>query len=291
MHKRNQRILVIGLGQIGYSDAKYIRERGFRADGYDVDERATQRALVAKVIEREATTFEDYDYYLVCVSTHDPKDHTIPYFDSLLETAERISREGNEGSLLSIESTISNSICAEVAEILRHRLHVAHVPHRFYAEESEKHGVRQLRVLGSYENCCADKAMHFYSETLGIPLYKVSSMELAAVCKVVENSYRYLQIAFAEELKLLCGSLGLNFGQLRNAVNTKWNVEVLEARQGIGGHCLPKDAQVYLDLCRRAPFSSIIEKAMQMNSQYEAHTQKDDAMKVILSPHLFARQK
>ena len=291
MQKQNQRILIIGLGQIGYSDAEYIRKRGLKADGYDVDERAIQRALAAKVIRREAKTFKGYDYYLVCVSTHNPNDPTLPYFNGLLETTERISREGTKKSVVSIESTISTNVCTEVTGILGHRLHIAHVPHRYYAKDAEEHGVRQLRVLGGHENCCTDRAIYFYEKILGIPVYKVSSMELAALSKVVENSYRFLQIAFAEELKLLCDVHGQNFEELRNAVNTKWNVELLEARQGIGGHCLPKDTRIYLNLSNRVPFPSIIHSAVQINSQYEADIRKDDVFDTVLPMRLVARQK
>jgi UDP-glucose/GDP-mannose dehydrogenase family protein len=77
-----------------------------------------------------------------------------------------------------------------------------------------------------------------------IPMYPVSSVEIAETTKIVENAHRYLQIAFAEELYLYSQENNINFPELRDALNTKWNVNILEPREGIGGHCLPRHKDV-----------------------------------------------
>lgn len=273
--------LVIGLGQIGFHDAEYITQRGLNADGYDLEKTAIQRALKAKVIRKAAVTFEGYDNYLICVSTHNPENASLPNFNGVLETAMRLSREGKEGSLVAIESTVTKGICNRVLDILQHRLHVAHVPHRFYSEEKKEHGVRQLRVLGGCRPCCTTEAASFYQEILDVPILRVRSVELAELTKVVENAYRFLEIAFAEELKMFCDVQGLDFEELRTAVNSKWNLEILEARQGIGGHCLPKDTQIYFELSKRIAPSGIIASAIQSNKQYERYVKSDLQFRVI----------
>ena len=75
---------------------------------------------------------------------------------------------------------------------------------------------------------------------LGIPMHPVSSVEIAETTKVVENAHRYLQIAFAEDLYLYCQANSINFPELRDALDTKWNVNILEPREGIGGHSCQK---------------------------------------------------
>ena len=117
-----------------------------------------------------------------------------------------------------------------------------------------------VRIIGGAYDCCFRAGMQFYNginsieegrerdpdiihnsgNNLGIPLHSVSSIEIAETTKVVENCNRYLQIAFAEELYLYCQANDINFPELRDALNTKWNVNILEPREGIGGHCLPK---------------------------------------------------
>ena len=83
--------------------------------------------------------------------------------------------------------------------------------------------------------------------SLGIPMHPVSEVEIAELTKIVENAHRYLQIAFAEDLYLYCQANNINFAELRDSLNTKWNVNVLEPREGIGGHCLPKDTKMFLN--------------------------------------------
>ena len=77
-------------------------------------------------------------------------------------------------------------------------------------------------------------------------MHPVSDIEIAELTKIAENAHRYLQIAFAEDLYLYCQANNINFTELRDALNTKWNVHILEPREGIGGHCLPKDTKMFL---------------------------------------------
>ena len=85
--------------------------------------------------------------------------------------------------------------------------------------------------------------------------------------KIIENSHRYLQIAFAEELYLYCQENGIHFSELRDALNTKWNVEILEPRDGIGGHCLPKDTRMFLNSSQKMK-SKILRTAMEVDITY-----------------------
>ena len=85
-----------------------------------------------------------------------------PQIDGLLSIVEKISKEAKSGALVSIESTIPKGTSKKVFEMLNHRLHVAHAPHRWYALEQEEHGVNQLRVLGGVCECCLNVAMQFY---------------------------------------------------------------------------------------------------------------------------------
>ncbi|HYY66408.1 MAG TPA: hypothetical protein VE622_04705, partial [Nitrososphaeraceae archaeon] len=95
-----------------------------------------------------------------------------------------------------------------------------------------------------------------------------------------ENAHRYLQIAFAEELYLYCQANNINFPELRESLNTKWNVHILEPREGIGGHCLPKDTKMFLQASSsssssilRAIKSKIITAAMEVDQDYRRYRQ------------------
>src|ERR671923_68924 len=185
----------------------------------------------------------------------------------------------------------------------------------------KEHGVNQLRVVGGVYDCCLEAAMQFYNgnsnsisssigvsssdddnnnimadgsnnnnnntltrRSLGIPMHPVSKIEVAEMTKTIENAHRYLQIAFAEDLYLYCQANNINFSELRDALNTKWNVNILEPREGIGGHCLPKDTKMFLQSSKSIK-SKILTAAMEVDQDYRRYRQVRMS-KSILSPSL-----
>ena len=98
-------------------------------------------------------------------------------------------------------------------------------------------------------------------------MHPVTSIEIAELTKVAENAHRYLQIAFAEELYLYSQANNINFPELRDALNTKWNVEILEPGEGIGGHCLPKDTKMFLESSKSRK-SKILAAANEVDQEY-----------------------
>lgn len=341
-----KKILVVGLGQLGLPVAKYVKEKGFDdVYGYDISPKAIDRAEKTAGIKK-STDFSDFDVYIICVSTHKPEDMFSPYIEGLLSVVDRISKEAkNNGALVSIESTIPRGTSNKVLEILGHRLHVAHAPHRWYALEEKEHGVNQLRVVGGVHDCCLEAAMQFYNgegeggnsdsgmvdsiitdvggsnnnhhhhhydgeeynnnntvinptttaantinikttrKSLGIPMHPVSKIEIAEVTKIIENAHRYLQIAFAEDLYLYCQTNNINFSELRDALNTKWNVNILEPREGIGGHCLPKDTKMFLQSSKSIK-SKILTAAVEVDQDYRRYRQQLASNDNILSSQI-----
>lgn len=286
-----KKVLVIGLGQLGLPVARYVKQRGFDTYGYDISPKAMGLAQKTAAIEN-ATNFGEFDVFILCVSTHKPDDIFSPQIDGLLSIVQRISNEAKSGALVSIESTVPKGTSKKVFEILNHRLHVVHAPHRWYSLEENIHGVNQLRVIGGVCECCLKAGMQFYDGTdsvsvnsqsysssssipksLGIPMHPVTNIETAELTKLVENAHRYLQIAFAEELYLYCQANNMSFPELRDALNTKWNVEILEPREGIGGHCLPKDTKMFLQSSNRRK-SKILAEAMKADQDYRRHRSK-----------------
>ncbi|HZL22795.1 MAG TPA: NAD(P)-binding domain-containing protein [Nitrososphaeraceae archaeon] len=313
-----KKVLVIGLGQLGLPVAKYVNDKGFDVSGYDISTDAMIRAQ-EKIGLKTTTDFRNFDIYIICVSTHNSSNITSPQIEGLISVINKISTEANNGSLVSIESTIPKGTSKKIFELLEHRLHVVHAPHRWYSLDEEKYGVNQLRVIGGVNPCCLKLGLEFYAgnskcdtekftdedilnnynqlentnttfievqqnfndsnslsnnnqlesqayfQSLEIPMHSVSSIEVAELTKIIENSHRYLQIAFAEELYLYCQANNILFSELRDALNTKWNVEILEPRDGIGGHCLPKDTKMFLSSKMR---SKILQSAMEVDTLY-----------------------
>jgi UDP-N-acetyl-D-mannosaminuronate dehydrogenase len=284
-----KKVLVIGLGQLGLPVAKYVKDRGFETFGYDINQRRVEDAEKKYGI-KSIKRFDDIDVFILCVSTHDPNDEYTPFIDGLFSVAQKISRQAKNGSLVSIESTVPKGTSKKIFEMLNHRLHVAHAPHRWYSLEEDVHGVNQVRVIGGVSDCCLKVALQFYDSGnealefndniansnnyensrrngLGIPMHPVTEIEIAELSKIIENADRYMQIAFSEDLYLYCQANNVNFGELRDALNTKWNVKILEPRDGVGGHCLPKDTKMFLQSSKSIK-SKILMAALEVDQDY-----------------------
>jgi UDP-N-acetyl-D-mannosaminuronic acid dehydrogenase len=275
MLSRFTKILVFGLGQLGLPLIKYVKERGFDAYGYDIN--ASHRAGKTAEI-KPAVDFGSGDFlFIISVSTHQPDDIFSPQIEGLLSIVKKISKEAEKD-----RSLISIGTSKKVFEILNHRLHVVHAPHRWHALEEKEHGVNQTRVIGGVCDCSLRAGMRFYSGTqeetyfdttpkpynsLRLPMHPVSNIEIAETTKIVENAHRYLQIAFTEELYLYCQANNINFPESRDALNTKWKVDILEPREGIEGHCLPKDTKMFLYSSNRNK-SKILTAATEVDEDY-----------------------
>ena len=262
-------VCVIGLGEIGLPMATYITKQGFETWGYDLSDSQVDRAKENKI--KSTTDWQQIPHrtivaYVICVTTS-LDNLSKPNVSAVFEVCEKIAKTGSN-SLVSIESTLALGTCRNIYKNIFHESCIlVHVPHRYWKEDPVTRGVNQLRIIGGVDGASLDKGKSFY-KGLSIPLHPVSSIEIAEMSKIVENSHRFLQIAFAEELKMVCDEKGINMNELREAVNTKWNVDIPEPRTGIGGHCLPKDIRYLLDISEN---QVIPKSAIEVDFQYRKH--------------------
>jgi nucleotide sugar dehydrogenase len=235
------KVQVIGLGTVGLPTAFYIAQYHDTL-GYDINEAVLKRASASIPTSK---LLEEADVYVICVSTTWKNDEVDM---SAIETVcNEIENIANEKTLVTIESTVLPGTCRKTFEtIFRRQVKLANCPHRLWPADLKNYGVCQTRVLGAINEESMAVAKNFY-ESIKIPILPVSSTEVSEMSKIVENSYRFIEIAYAEEISLACEKHGLDFNEVRRACNTLkrdkegWQVQILEARNGIGGACLPKD--------------------------------------------------
>lgn len=238
----------MGLGNVGLPVAVHV-SKCFPTFGYDVSEKAVARALESGVTA--SVTLEDADIYVVIVNTWFRNGAVDT--SAVEDCCNRISKENPE-ALISFESTLAAGTARRMSSTYN-LSRVVVCPHRWWSEDTKSHGVVQLRVIGALDRESMEQGTSFY-RVLGVPLHRLSSLEMAELTKIVENSHRFVQIAFAEEVALIAQKNGLDFKELREACNTKWNVEILEPRNGIGRECLPKDIRFLLQLDENAQLLS-----------------------------------
>lgn len=257
---------VLGLGTVGLPTAVHI-SKFFRVKGYDLKPEKMEQASSSGV--NATTRWSDVstaDIFVVCASggtvTQDGCDVSAVH-----DLLSRVSHD-NPSSLVCVESTVPVGTCRDISRSLGLK-YVAHCPHRFWHGDPD-FGIAQPRVLGAIDEESLHRSRMFY-ERLDIPVHPVSSIEVAEISKVAENAYNFVRISFAEDLCLACSKLGLSFDEVREACNTKliapsWKMEILEARDGIGGHCLPKDVR-YLWTILKSP---LLDGAMKVDEKYRA---------------------
>jgi nucleotide sugar dehydrogenase len=241
-------VCVVGLGNVGLPTALHATKY-FSVVGYDTNLKAVDLCASQGVLVTENwLSIPLTDVYVITVSTG-INEGNEPDLSAIYDVCGKIAEKEPE-ALVCIESTVPVGTSRRVAEKFGLK-YVAHCPHRYWAGDPADHGVVQKRVLGALNEESMEKGEWFYSR-LKIPYYAVSSLETAEMSKIAENAYRFVQIAFAEELKVICDKLGLLFDDVRAACNTKWNIKILEGRDGIHGDCLPKDIR-YLAHLGKAP--------------------------------------
>ncbi|MGE5529343.1 MAG: NAD(P)-binding domain-containing protein [Patescibacteria group bacterium] len=254
-------IAVIGLGRIGSQLLRELVARFPGTIGVDLDpgvvERLRGEGLPAA---NDPARAAGADVILVAVSTG-------PRMEKLLAAAEDLRPA--PGGLVSVESTIIPGTMAKVASLFTARgctvgtdVHLVHAPHRIlFGVDKSIFG--QKRVIGGITPACLARGVEFYRPL--VPEVKAcASIHLVELCKLVENTLRYMEIACAEALALYCHEAGLDFDELRELVATKGNVRLMRAEYGIGGECLTKDTRFLYELTG----CSMLADAMAIDEEY-----------------------
>lgn len=246
-------IAVIGLGEIGLAVALYINSlHKYSVIGYDIKHK--------KIMEANKLGIKTYSYfpysetYIICVSDI-PINNTFHICGQI--------KKINDKALICIESTVKLGTCRKISYYFDEN-NIVCCPHRYWKEDTLNHGVKQLRVLGALTFEGLTRGWDFY-HSIEIPVYSAIPIEIAEMSKISENAYRYVQIAFVEELKIICNENNLDFEMIRLACNTKWNIEMLKARDGIKGKCLLKDTKYLLELTKHG---NILKGAIETDKIY-----------------------
>lgn len=248
------KICIVGMGEIGSAVMKAIKAKGLKDDtlyGIDVnDEIISKRRAEGFNVGKEYKGY--YDVYILSVWTT----------DQVMKVLDCIDFENNP--LIIIESTIIPGTVEKVKAKIPH-INLVVCPHRYFADDPSKNVFNLKRVIGAVDDKTLDKGIKFYTRYMSKDLLHKTDIKTAELCKPLENSIRYVEIALSEEIRMLCMENGYDYKRVRDAVNTKWNINLLEAREGIGRHCLPKDIVIINDLFE---FNNMFSTAKKVDEIY-----------------------
>ena len=265
-------VAVIGLGYIGLPTAVAIASRGIAVVGVDVDEHTVESVARGEIpfVEPElavavsgavsvgqlttSTTVPEADAYIIAVPTPFTEGHAadVSYIRSAVEA---IAPRLHHGAVVVLESTsppgTTEAVSRWIGE-LRPDLRgphvsegvpdysVAHCPERVLPGRIMIEMITNDRVIGGVTRRCAERAAAIYRVFCQgrIVLTDASSAEMA---KLVENAYRDVNIAFANELSLICEDLRLDVWEVIKTANHHPRVNILTPGPGVGGHCIAVD--------------------------------------------------
>jgi len=277
----------MGLGYIGLPTAIIAAKHGVNVLGVDINSGVVEMTNQGKlhIIEpgmeeylqevvnagllKASTTPEISDAYFMVVPTPFKGNHEPDI--SYVEAATRsVLPYLKEGDLYVIESTspvgttekMQSLIFSERPE-LKDKIYIAYCPERVLPGNVIYELVHNDRVIGGINQESTDKAIEFYSQFVQGTLHK-TNCKTAEMCKLTENSSRDVQIAFANELSLICDKAGINVWELIELANKHPRVNILQPGAGVGGHCIAVDPYF---ITANFPYESqLISKAREINN-------------------------
>ena len=278
----------MGLGYIGLPTATVAAGKGLQVVGVDINRQVVEtinegkihiiepglQQLVQDVVEkgnlRASLVPEEADVFLIVVPTPFKGGNHEPDITYVEAATKAVIPYLKAGDLYIIESTspvgttekMMHLIYAERPE-LKDKIYMAYCPERVLPGNVLYELEHNDRVIGGVNDVSTEKAVAFYAQFVKGNLHRTNS-RTAEMCKLTENSSRDVQIAFANELSLICDKAGINVWELINLANKHPRVNILQPGCGVGGHCIAVDP--YFITADFPVESQLIAKAREINN-------------------------
>lgn len=283
------KVNVIGLGYIGLPTAAVLAQNGHSVLGVDIDQ-----DLVASINKeqfdnlepglddalKEAVQMQKFqascsadiaDVHIICVPT--PLDleqgRPTPDMSYVFDAIKSLVSVLKDDDLLLIESTIPVGLTSEVSTFIGNlrpdlsNIHLAHCPERVLPGNIMMELVNNDRIVGGLSEEATQRAAGFYQAFVKGAVVKTNA-HTAELCKLSENSFRDVNIAFANELSMICDQQNVDIWELIELANRHPRVNILQPGVGVGGHCIAVDP--WFIVANNEKDTKIIQTARQVNS-------------------------
>jgi len=261
---------VIGLGYVGLPLALEKAKAGYKTIGFDIQEKKVQWVneghnyindiensdLEEMVKEGKLKATSDYSFIndtdVICICVPTPLDiHQQPDFSYIKKSIESITKFLHQGMLIILESTTYPGTTEELVKPIFEKLSGLKCGQDFFLAFSPEridpgnpwYKVRNTpKIVGGITQDCTEVAVYLYEHILKSKIYPVSSSKIAEMEKIYENTFRYINIALANEMAILCHKMGIDFWEVIEAAKTKpYGFIPFYPGPGVGGHCIPLD--------------------------------------------------
>jgi UDP-N-acetyl-D-mannosaminuronic acid dehydrogenase len=287
MKKDFQSICVIGLGYIGLPTASLLGTKGYKVTGVDVSPKIVDTINEGKIhiVEPDLDLLVksavnsgnlkaslepvEADIFIIAVPTPF-KDNYQPNLDYVERATKAISDYIKPGNLVILESTSPVGttddtvarILSENGHDINNDIYVAHCPERVLPGRILVELVQNDRIIGGINQKSTDKAASFYAEFVGGEILKTNA-KTAEMSKLTENAFRDVNIAFANELSMICDEEKIDPWELIMLANRHPRVNILSPGPGVGGHCIAVDP--WFIISRAKEKAKLIRAAREIN--------------------------
>jgi len=277
--EKKETVCVIGLGYVGLPLAVRAKERGYDVIGLELDSKKVEMInkkvspIEDDFLEKnlplfpikatgDAKEIKKADIVLICVPT--PVDQFYNPDLRPVEGASRMAAENlKKGALVVLESTVNPGVSEEVIkpifEEYKYKIgkdvFIAHCPERINPGDPKWNVTNIPRVVGAFTAKGLAKAKRFYESIVDGPIKSMKHIREAEACKVVENSFRDINIAFVNELAKSFDAMGIDVKDVIDGASTKpFSFMPHYPACGIGGHCIPVDPYYLIERAKKAGF-------------------------------------
>ena len=258
-----KRICVVGLGYIGLPTAALLANKGYDVHGVDVIQSTVDTINRGEIhiVEPELDTFVqaavkseklkantkpiEADVFIIAVPTPFHEGF-VPNIDYVVSATKAIASYLKDGNIVILESTSPVGTTDKVEEVLKEegvdtsKLYIAHCPERVLPGQIMRELVENDRIVGGTTPEATEKTVEFYKTFVDGEVLSTDA-KTAEMAKLTENSFRDTNIAFANELSILCDKFGIDVWELISLTNRHPRVNVLNPGAGVGGHCIAVD--------------------------------------------------
>lgn len=285
---RKKSISVIGLGYIGLPTAALLASKGYMVKGMDINKHAVEtinkgeihimepdldayvRSAVANGKLKAFSEVQAGDIYIICVPTPFYADSDIPQpnIDYVREAVNSISPYVKAGDIVILESTSPVGTTDMIRDVLQNNgvdtttIFIAYCPERVLPGRIMAELVDNARVIGGINSQSTGIVSAFYRTFVNGEILETEA-KTAEMCKLTENSFRDVNIAFANELSVLCDNNGVDVWELIKLANHHPRVNILQPGTGVGGHCIAVDP--WFIVSQDSENSRIIRTAREIN--------------------------
>ncbi len=293
-----QTVCIVGLGYVGLPLACLCADKGYNTIGYDINQEIVSKLKQGITVIKEddiqykvgllkekihyttdPAEIKKSDIVIICVPTP-VDDKRMPDLVPVISASKTVNANLKQGALVILESTIHPGTCEELVlplfdpKVCGREFYLAHCHERIDPGNHKWNVTNIPRVVGGITDKCCTLAYNFYTSILSANVLKLNSIKAAEATKIMENSFRDINIAFMNEMAKSFTTLGIDITEVIKAASTKpFSFLPHWPGCGVGGHCIPVDPYYLIEKAKKSGFEHrFLMLAREINNSMPSYT-------------------